>query len=173
MKEEDIALEIRRMIYNFIKENPGSYLRKISRAMNVQMGTLRYHLDYLEKNELIKSKKEKNLKIYFITGELSSEDINITPLLQQKRFRDIILTIVLSQGMTHAEISERLSMKLSTLSKYIKILEDRQVLYHERNGRENHYYVNDERMIIRLLLTYKKSFWDKFVDNVLEIYFER
>jgi predicted transcriptional regulator len=173
MKEEDIALEIRRMIYNYIKENPGSHLRKISRVMEVQMGTLRYHLDFLEKNELIRSKKEKNLKIYFITGELSSDDINITSLLQQKRFRDIILTIVLSSGMTHSEISEKLSMKLSTLSKYIKILEERHVIYHERKGRENHYYVTNERMIMKLLLTYKKSFWDKFVDNVLEIYFER
>jgi len=25
---------------------------------------------------------------------------------------------------------------------------------------------------MRLLLTYKRSFWDAFVDNVLEIYFQ-
>jgi len=40
-------------------------------------------------------------------------------------------------------------------------------------GREKRYCVSDEKSIMELLLTYKKSFWDSLVDNVLEIYFER
>ena len=74
MKEDSFALEVRRTIYNYIMNNPGSHLRKISRATDIQLGTLRYHLDYLEKKELVLSKKEKNLKLYFIPGRLSSED---------------------------------------------------------------------------------------------------
>ncbi len=41
---------------------------------------------------------------------------------------------------------------------------------HEKDGREKKYHINDEKSIVKLLLTYKKSFWDPFVDNVLEIY---
>jgi predicted transcriptional regulator len=173
MKEENIGLEIRRIIYDHIKNNPGSHLRKISRSMDIQMGTLRYHLDYLEKKEFITSRKEGNLKTYFTAGRLSVDDINITPLLQQKRFRDIILMIIITPGITHGEIIEQLSMRPSTLSKYTKILEGRGIIHHEKNGREKHFYLTDERRIIGLLLTYKKSFWDSFVDNVLEIYLER
>ena len=35
------------------------------------------------------------------------------------------------------------------------------------------YWTFDEDDIVELLITYKKTFWDKFVDNVLDIYFER
>ena len=94
MKEEDITLENRRLIYNYILNNPGSHLRKISRDLKVNLSTLRYHLNYLENKELIVSKNENNLKIYFIVGKLGIKDKNISPLLQQKRFRDIILIII-------------------------------------------------------------------------------
>lgn len=173
MNEEVIALETRRTIYSYIKENPGLHLREISRALNIHLGTLRYHILYLEKKQVIVEKKEKNLKVYFIAGKLSAKDKNLAPLLQQKRFRDIILIVIINPRLIHSEISAKLSIKPSTLSKYINILENRGILHHEKIGREKQYYILDEKMVMELLLTYKKSFWDSFVDNVLEIYFER
>lgn len=173
MKEEYIALENRRLIYDYMLNNPGSHLRRISGALNMHLSTLRYHIHYLEKRELVVSKKEKNLRIYFIAGKVSDMDKNIVPLLQQKRFRDIVLTIIITPRLTHAEISDKLAIKPPTLSKYISVLEDRGIIYHEKIGREKRYCVSDEKSIMELLLTYKKSFWDSLVDNVLEIYFER
>jgi len=171
--KEDTVIDNRRLIYVYILNNPGLHLRKISRKLNMKLGTLRYHLDYLEKKEIIVSKKENNLKIYFMNRELDIKDKNICSLLQQKRFRDIILVIILSPGLSHKQISNKMSINPSTLSKYVNILEDRNIVYHKKIGREKWYYVFDEKRIMKLLLTYKKSFWDFFVDNTLEIYFER
>jgi predicted transcriptional regulator len=173
MKEEVITLENRKTIYTYIRDNPGQHLREISRSLNIQLGTLRYHLLYLEKKGVILGEKEKNLKVYFVAGELSSRDKNLAPLLQQKRFRDIILVVIINPRLTHLEISTKLSINPSTLSKYLNILEARGILHHDKIGTEKRYYVLDEKMVTELLLTYKKSFWDSFVDNVLEIYFER
>jgi len=173
MKGEDIVLENRRSIYRYIGNHPGSHLRKISRELDMKMGTLRYHLDYLEKKELLTSRKEANLKVYFQAKKIGFKHRNISPLLQQKRFRDIALVIIDAPGSSHRTISGKLQIKPSTLSKYMKILEDRRVVYHERIGREKRYYLFDEKHVVELLLTYRKSFWDPFVDNVLEIYFER
>jgi predicted transcriptional regulator len=173
MKEEALTLDTRKTIYTYIRDNPGQHLRGISRALNIQLGTLRYHLNYLEIKGVIVGKKEKNLKVYFVTEKISPKDKNLAPLLQQKRFRDIILVVIINPKLTHSEISTKLSINPSTLSKYINILETRGILYHEKIGREKQYYVLDEKMVMELLLTYKKSFWDSFVDNVLEIYFER
>ena len=50
--------------------------------------------------------------------------------------------------------------------------EERDVLKKERTGRKKVLCVTDERRIIEMLLTYRRSFGDSFVDNVLEIYFE-
>jgi predicted transcriptional regulator len=171
--QEDITLENRRLIFNYVISNPGAHLRKISRDLDIHLSTLRYHLDYLEKKGLIACQKENNLKIYFASGKLSAKEKNLTSLLQQKRFRDIILVLIDAPGSISSQIADELSVKPSTISKYINILEERGVLRHEKVGREKKYYIIDEQNIIQLLLTYKKSFWDSFVDNVLEIYLER
>lgn len=173
MKEEDIVLENQRNLYMYIQEHPGSHLRKIERDLNINLGTLRHHVDFLEKNGIIISKKQGNLKLFFAAGKLSATAKKITSMLQQERLRRIIMVILTSPGSTHTEISKKLDIKPSTLSKYVKILHRGEVIFFKKNRSEKRYHIKDEQLIIRLLMTYRKSFWDKFVDNMLELYFER
>jgi predicted transcriptional regulator len=171
--QDETILENRRLIYEYVANNPGTHQRKISRDLDMHYSTLRYHLDYLEEKGVIVSQMENNLKIYFASGKLSADEKRLTTLLQQKRFRDIILVVIDEPGSTSSQISDRLSAKPTTISKYMNILEDRGVLYHVKTGREKRYFINDEKSIIALLMTYKKSFWDSFVNNVLVLYLER
>lgn len=171
--EEDLPLEYHRKIYSFILNNPGIHLRRMERDMDINIGTLRHHLRYLEKKRIIISRKEDNLKTYYVAGKLDVRDKEISSLLQQKRFRDIILMIILEPGIIPSRMSEELDLKSSTLSKYMKILEDRKIIFHEKVVRERHFYVHDEKKILEVLRTYRRSFWDSFVDNMLRIYFER
>jgi len=170
---DDITIENRRRILDYISNNPGAHLRKIARDINIHLSTLRYHLDYLETKGLISNQTEANLKIYFASGALNSHERKLTPLLQQKRFRDIVVAIMQTPHITSSQIAEKLSMNPSTTSKYICILEKREIIAHEKIGREKRYCLCDEECIVKLLLTYKRSLWDSFVDNVLELYLER
>ena len=156
----DIDHENREDILAYITNNPGTHLRKISRELGICLSTLRYHLVKLEKSGTIVSQKQSNLKIYFVSGKLKPEERELTQLLQQKRFRDIILVLIDSPGSTFSQIAEKLSMSHSTASKYINILEDRKVLSHEREGRRKRYRINDEKSVIELLKTYKKLMTD-------------
>ena len=171
--QDDVTLENRRRIFDYISNNPGVHLRKIAREINIHLSTLRYHLDYLETKGLISSQTEANLKIYFASGKLKTYEKKIAPLLQQKRFRDIVVMILEFEDLTSSQIAEKLSINPSTASKYINILEKNGILSHEKIGREKKYRLNDKDSIVKLLLTYKKSLWDSFVDNVLELYLER
>lgn len=171
--QDDTILDNRRLIFEYVSSNPGTHQRKISRDLNMHYSTLRYHLDYLEEKGIIVSQMEDNLKIYFASGKLSAEEKKLTTLLQQKRFRDIILVVIDNPGSTSSQISDKLSVKPTTISKYMNLLEDSGVLCHVKAGREKRYFINDEKSIIRLLMAYKKSFWDSFVDNVLVLYLER
>jgi predicted transcriptional regulator len=173
MAQDEYFLQNSQKVYKYILQHPGLHLRKISRDLEIHLSTLRYTLDYLEKKEVISSRKEKNLKIYFVQNILGSSDKRVTSLLQQKRFRNIILQILLEHGTTHKKIIDALTIKPSTLSKYLDILEENDVIAVQRNGRNKNYYLKDEKQVIELLLKYRKSFWDTFVDNVLEVYFER
>lgn len=173
MDKEEFSLENQRKIFYYILDNPGAHLRRIAEESSVPLSTIRYHIAFLERQAVVISRKEGNTKAYFINGKVSREDRRITPLLQQKRFRDIITLLLVRPGLGHSEITKELGLKPSTLSKYLSIIEERGVVWSETEGREKRYSVVDERRIVELLLTYKRSFWDRFVDNALEIYFER
>ena len=60
MEHDDDFLENSKLIYNHVLKNPGLHLRKISRVLDIHLSTLRYHLDYLEEQEVVISRKEKN-----------------------------------------------------------------------------------------------------------------
>ena len=158
--QDDVVLDNREQIFAYISNNPGSHLRKIARELNICLSTLRYHLDHLEDKRLIVSQKQNNLKIYFVSGKLKPEERALTQLLQQKRFRDIILVLIDSPGSTFSQIAEKLSVSHSTASKYINILEDRKILSHKRVGRKKIYSINDKKSVIELLKTYKKFMAD-------------
>lgn len=153
--KEDLATENREMIFKYVSDNPGTHLRKIARDLDVRLGTLRYHLDYLEKKGLIVSQKQNNLKMFFVSGKLKQQEKTLTQLLQQKHFRDIILVLIESPDSTFSQIADRVSMSPSATSKYINILRDKEILSYKKFGREKRYHINDEKSILGLLKTYK------------------
>ena len=74
MVNGEFDLEEHRRIYAFILTNPGIHLRRLARDLNVNLSTLRYRLDTWEKQGLIVSRKEQNLKVYFVSDRLSTDD---------------------------------------------------------------------------------------------------
>jgi predicted transcriptional regulator len=160
------------MVYEYISQNPGSYLNKAAQDMGMNINTIRYHLDNLEHEGLITSKNDMNLRTYFVIDTLDKVDRNITSLLQQKRFRDMIIIVIARPGITHKGICQELALKESTVTKYLALLIDRNIIIVERMGKEKHYSVSEQERVIRMLMVYKRSFWDEFVDNTLEIVFE-
>jgi signal transduction histidine kinase/CheY-like chemotaxis protein len=158
--QEDTGIDNRKAVLDYISDNPGAHLRKIARDLDIHLSTLRYHLDNLEKKGLIGCQKQNNLKVYFTSGKLKPIEKTLTPLLQQKRFRDIILVLIDYPGLTFTQIVERLAIGTSTASKYINTLEDQKILFHEKSGREKRYYISDEKSVIELLTTYKQFMED-------------
>ena len=172
MKAEDL-IENRKIIYQHIKRRPGSHLRGISRDLGLSLSTVRHHISFLEKNELIAGKVEGNTRVFFCMEDASGLKRAVFPLLQQKRFRDIVAFLLIRPGATPMMISDGLQLNPSTLSKYLGILERRGMMEFTKKGREKHYTLVDENRIITFLIAYRESFLDRMVDNVLEIYFDR
>ncbi|MFB3764660.1 MAG: response regulator [Methanotrichaceae archaeon] len=153
---KEIQVENRSLILSYISDNPGSHLRKIARDLDISLSTLRYHLDYLEKKGEISCQRQNNLKVYFRSDKLKPHEKILTPILQQKHYRDIILALIESPGLTFSQIANKLSIGSSSASKYINLLEDQGILFHRKAGREKNYFVNDEKSIVELMTTYKK-----------------
>jgi predicted transcriptional regulator len=165
-KEKVLENEHRRAIYNFVKENPGLHMREIQRKLEIPLSTLEYHLDYLEKKEILSLKDDRRYCRYFAEDHTEYEK-KLLSALRQRRLREIILLILSGELMCFKDLSKEIQVADSTLSYYLKLLSDNEILVKEKIGVESCYRIASEIIVVRMLLCYKTSFVDKLVDNVL------
>jgi len=177
-----LKLKIRQEIYNYILENPSSYLREISRNMNIPKTTLKYHLDYLEKHNLITPKLEDKYKRYYVKDKLGQREKELLNLLRQEVPRNIILYLIFHIVCSQIELSKALGKHPSTISFHLKKLRDLEIIQTafieerniiidepvviERNKKSSEiiYIFSDEEffyIIYNLLIVSKKSLPDK------------
>ena len=109
-RENILALETRRRIYDFIEKNPGLHLREISRKIDISFGGLRHHLDFLEKQGLIITKSNRRYIRYFAAKQVGEKDKEILNLLRQETPLRIIM-LLLIPGPSHIYKDEQTQKK--------------------------------------------------------------
>ena len=163
--QDVLDLETRRDIYNLIENNPGLHLSKIANLLSMRTSHVEYHVLFLEKNDLIKSEKEKGYKRYFIKGQVGVKDKRYFIILRQKTKLHIILILLKHQGMKHKELLEEIDISASTLSYHLKKLVKKELLSVKRYGDDKGYYVNNPDEILTFLIKYRPySVIDGFSD---------
>ena len=170
-KEKKILeLKSRMKIYGVVKKFAGCHFREIERKSNLLTGTVKYHLSYLTKYSLIKEEKDGGNTRYF-PKDFKSENKKLLGLLRQKKVREIILFILTNPNYNHEQIVKAVKVSPSTVSWYIKKLEENNIVGFIKDGRKTSYnIVIDKEEIIKLLITYQESFLDSIVDRVIEMW---
>ena len=170
---EKPELETRKRVYDLVVLNPGVHLREIERLTNLPLGVVRYHLDRLQREDLIFSEEDRYFKRFFPKGRIPNVPTQYFAVLRQESLRAIVLFLLNSPGSRHATLMAALSLPASTLSTYLSYLVRRGVVRREKSGKENLYFVQDEEAVVKVLLVYRPSFLDKLVDNAIQLYMER
>jgi len=117
-----LELDLRRKIYNYIQKNPSSYVREISKKMEIPKSTLRHHLLTLEKHGLINSKQEKGFKRYYSTNKLGKREKEILDILKQDVPRRILIYLMCHLIGSQLELSKTLEKKPATISYHLNKL---------------------------------------------------
>ena len=130
MSSEDTLLFVkkRRDIYNYIKKNPGSHQREISRKLDVPYSTLYYHLNYLKKQDLISEKQNNGYARYYVKNIVGRVDKEILDLLRQKIPRSILVFLLYSYVSTEKHLSENLDRHPTTIKHHLKKLLDLDII---------------------------------------------
>lgn len=170
---EKPELETRKAVYDLVVRKPGVHLREIVRDTNLSLGVVRYHLDRLQREELISSEADRYFKRFFPKNRIPNVPTGTFAVLRQESLRKVMLHLLNNPGSTHAQLKDVLQVPPSTLSTYLSILLKKGVISRERKGKENSYAVVDEESVIKVLLVYRPSFLDKLVDNAISMYLER
>lgn len=173
-KAQQTVLDNRQRIYNYIKNNPGSHLRRISKVLNIALGDTQYQLNRLENNSnLIRSRRMGLYKTYytvFISGERNEK---ISAILQQETPRDIILYLIENPGATHNQIANHKGFSGATINWHMSHLIQIGLVYSHKEGRYTKYYLKGSvRDIVELLKSYHPSIWNKLSLRLAEVFLD-
>jgi predicted transcriptional regulator len=168
-----LDIKIRRDIYSFIKANPGLHLRALQRALNLSLSNLRYHLDYLVRQELLEVNSDGYRKTYFTAHEILKWDRGVLALLRQRIPRAIIIFLIEERlKSSFIKIQRQMNISKSSLSFQLKKLIKNNIIIVERLKGRNYYDIPDEdkERIMKLLIIYQPSFLDESIDRVVDVW---
>jgi len=168
IREDSLALEARRHIYNTIVKYPGLHERELARKLDMSLSTLDYHLHYLEKRDILVCRKDGRYTRYFATRKVGQEDKKIIAILRQKTPRYILLYLLTNPNAIHKEIAKNVGKSPSTISFHLKKMVGVGIVAAISLGRETAYHVADETTVINTLLTYTETFMDDAVDRFVD-----
>ncbi len=165
----ELQLETRKRIYDCIVASPGLHFREIQRRVGIATGSIDYHLHYLHRHALIRTEKVgKYVRYYPFTKNFSDEEKKFLSLLRQKNVRRILIYTIEKRTANPADIAAVLGFSPSTLSWYLKKLEETGIIVHTKRGRFRNYKVVDKDTIVKYLILHKSSFLDEMVDRFID-----
>lgn len=170
--QDPLELESRKRIYECIRNSPGVHFREIQRRTSMPIGVLEYHLNYLVERGLLSVDKQGSFSRYFPSGQVSADKQRILSALRQEIPRGIILYLMSHQGATHGEVLTNFRISGGTLSYHVKKLVAKGVVRLEKVGRESRLTVVDSDKVADLLIVYRRTFFDKLVDDFVAMYVE-
>ncbi|MBI2576949.1 transcriptional regulator [Candidatus Woesearchaeota archaeon] len=165
-----LALEARKKVYEAVKSFAGSHFREIERKSGFSTGVAHYHLSYLVNHGLVMEEKRGH-KVHYFPSEFKPENKRLLGLLRQGILRKILMCISMQRVCSYEQIVQFVQRPPSTVSWHLKKLLEEKIITHSKKGRNTYFsLVINPQEVIRLLITYRKSFLDSMVDNVIEMW---
>ncbi|MHA2394252.1 MAG: hypothetical protein ACXAEX_20135 [Promethearchaeota archaeon] len=136
--------ETRKQIYEFIKENPGVYFNRIVRELEIHKPVIIWHVDMLEKFAFIRREEFENHEVFFEVN-LDENDNKFRFFTAKEKSRKIIEYLRQHDyGITKTHLSTDLGMHHNTISKYLQMLEDFNVIIKKKTYKKILYFLNEE-----------------------------
>jgi len=134
----------RKKIYEYIQKNPGIIFNRIVTNLNLTIPVVEWHLNILMKFNYIIKEKIDNSVVYF--------DLNIKPedrmtkyLISKGKSKQIINLLAVNQeGMTKNQISKKLNMHATTVTKYLDKLHEFGIITKKSLPNKNLYFLNNK-----------------------------
>ncbi len=132
--------ETRGLIRGYIIANPGEHYTTIKRELNLKNGTLSHHLKVLEREELIRSKRDGIFKRFYPIEERVPSD-----LMRVSRIQESILNNIIEHpGITQRGLATKLEVSHQVVNYHVKKLVSSRLVKAERLGKMTKYYAVDE-----------------------------
>ncbi|AKB36898.1 Transcriptional regulator, ArsR family [Methanosarcina siciliae C2J] len=152
----------RKFIFSFIKVNPGTCPSEIANNLEINRGTLRYHLNVLEEKNLIEAHIDHGNVRYFQNNFTYGENEKLViSSLQNEMSRNIILNILYRECNTNGDLARKIGISRAAMNWHVTKLKDSGLIEEYKAGRSMIYSINP---VYRDLIerSYMKFFESRF-----------
>jgi len=120
--ENVLDTEIRKNLFGYITDYPGSHLREIARELNLKPSNAAWHLRKLEQTNLVRSRAIGGKKVYYLVegGIEARKEAVAESILRNKNARDIMMYLHDNPGKHLLEIAHALDLNHHTVKWHIK-----------------------------------------------------
>jgi predicted transcriptional regulator len=137
----------RNQVLKFINDNPGVSLHDLMKSLNINKGTVRYHLMILNLNHRVTSYKadDKYVRYFTNAGSYSVKQQLVLSLMRRDGINKVLSRLIETPGLTNLELSIELNMNESSTIRYLKELSANDIIIKEKtvDGRQT-YSINNE-----------------------------
>jgi predicted transcriptional regulator len=114
--------DVRRNLYEYIDEYPGSHLREIARELDLKPSNAAWHLRKLEQTNLIRSRNIGGKRVYYLVegGIESRREAVASSVLRNKNAFDIMQYLIRNPNKHLLEIAHALDLNHHTVKWHIK-----------------------------------------------------
>ncbi|MCK4996191.1 MAG: winged helix-turn-helix transcriptional regulator [Thermoplasmatales archaeon] len=120
--ENVLNTEVRKSLYEYIDEYPGSHLREIARELDLKPSNAAWHLRKLEQTNLVRSRNIGGKRVYYLVegGADARKEAIAESVLRNKNARIIMHYLQDNPGKHLLEIAHALNLNHHTVKWHIK-----------------------------------------------------
>lgn len=133
----------REIVFEFVRKNPGLYLNKICKALNLSRQVVAWHLEMLMRFGCVKQGSFDNHDIFFGATQTFLQAKKNYVLSKQKTKKILYYLNENDMGLTANQIAQSSSIHLNTVNKYLDFLEDFKIVFKVRDLSKIVYFINE------------------------------
>ncbi|MDE2589421.1 MAG: winged helix-turn-helix transcriptional regulator [Patescibacteria group bacterium] len=158
-------------ILRYLEANPGTHLRKINTDLEIALGTLRYHLEFLEKTGRIISEKHDLFRYYFTTGALDEIERNTIKMLHQETSRQIVMFILEKKTPSQKDIVKNIMVSTASARWHLRRLVELGIILESREGKYRRYqFVINSDIVVKLLKIHYPNEWNRWSNKIVNLF---
>lgn len=132
----------RALILDYIYKNPGTNLSEIEDTLQINRGTLNYHIKILGSTHKISiQKRGKRTYLFYNSGRYTETQKDIMILSKNDVRKEIIRTIRDMPGVTNKQLADSIGIDKGTVSWHIKILKNSGIISEEIAKNQRNYFL--------------------------------
>jgi predicted transcriptional regulator len=156
-------------LQQIIELNPGIQFREIMRSSGLKNGVLSHYLGKLEKNGIIKVNRGPR-QTRFYSPQITENELIVIKALRKQTPRDLLLALVLKDGLEFSQLVSEVKKSPSTVSLYLSQLVEDELVETKVVLLKKKYHIKARELVDKFIEDYRPSAIEKASSGYEDIF---